>query len=407
MPTTLGSLRRLLMSPQLVDVTFAKRGFPATPSAATERLEAIPQAVICGFEWGIDARNQWDVERRLDLVDAELRGFAYEGATMALTILDATGRGHRTRDLLRGPGQSHIFLAYIGIGFAMARLPRPLWKKVVPDLTGDPYYPTMSWLAVDGYGFDRAYFDTPRWVDAQRVPRPYSWGGSPDYFLRAVDQGIGRALWFICGGHAPSVATAVGRFASHRQADLWSGIGLAATFAGGCDAEGLASLRSAAGEHGPQLALGAVFAVKARAYAGLVPEHTRIACSALTETSVDKAVAIADDTVASASHGMQPPYEIWRQRIRAHFTMELCPAIAICRLSHRVGTAAQKKPSGMARRRLQMTTMPAKPKDSVQPHQSLWIAKPDPDGLWRFPDSSFGRQLACIHPDTTPSGDPS
>jgi enediyne biosynthesis protein E2 len=52
-----------------------------------------------------------------------------------------------------------------------------------------------------------------------------------------------------------------------------------------------------------------------------VPEHTRIACSALTETSVDKAVAIADDTaVASASHGSQPPYEIWRQRIRAHFT---------------------------------------------------------------------------------------
>jgi hypothetical protein len=214
----------------------------------------------------------------------------------------------------------------------------------------------MSWLAVDGYGFDRAYFDTPRWVDAQRVPKPYSWDGSPDYFLRAVDQGIGRALWFICGGHAPSVATAAGRFASHRQADLWSGIGLAATFAGGCDAAGLASLRSAAGEHGPQLALGAVFAVKARAYAGLVPEHTRIACSALTETSVDKAVAIADDTaVASASHGTQPPYEIWRQRIRAHFTMELCPAIAICRLSHRVGTAAQKKPSGMARRRLQTT----------------------------------------------------
>src|SRR5258708_22127842 len=238
MPTTLGSLRRLLMSPQLVDVTFAKRGFPAIPSAATQRLEAIPQAVICGFEWGIDARNQWDVERRLDLVDAELRGFAYEGATMALTILDTTGRGHRPRDLLRGPGQPHIFLAYIGIGFAMARLPRPLWKKAVPDLSGDPYYPTMSWLAVDGYGFDRAYFDTPRWLDAQRVPKPYSWDGSPDYFLRAVDQGIGRALWFICGGHAPSVAAAAGRFASHRQADLWRGIRRAPPLAGGCDADG-------------------------------------------------------------------------------------------------------------------------------------------------------------------------
>jgi enediyne biosynthesis protein E2 len=324
MPTALGSVRRFLMSPQLVDVTFAKRGFPAVQSAATRRLEAIPQAVICGFEWGIDARDQWDVERRLDLVDPEVRGFCYEGATMAFTILDATGRGHRTRDLLRGPGRPHIFLAYIGMGFAMARLPRPLWKKAVPELHGDPYYPTMSWLAVDGYGFDRAYFDTRRWVGEQRVPKPYSWDGYPGYFPRAVDQGIGRALWFICGGQAPDVAAAAGRFASRRHADLWSGIGLAATFAGGCDSEGLAALRRDAGEHGPELALGAVFAVKARAYAGFVPEHSRAACAALTGMSVDKAVAVADDTAfAPAPSESQPPYEEWRQRIRAHFSAEL------------------------------------------------------------------------------------
>ena len=138
MPTSLGSVRRRVLTPQLREVTFAKRGFPVTPSAATQRLEGIPQAVICGFEWGIDARDQWEVERRLDLVDAEQCGFAYEGVTMAFTVLDAMGRGHRTRDLLAGPGSRHIFLAYIGMGFAMARLPRPLWKKVVPDLTPDP-----------------------------------------------------------------------------------------------------------------------------------------------------------------------------------------------------------------------------------------------------------------------------
>jgi enediyne biosynthesis protein E2 len=318
MPTIAGSMRRLLLTPQLAEVTFTKRGFPAVASAATQRLEAIPQAVICGFEWGIDAHDQWEVERRLDLVDAELRGFAYEGVTMAFTVLDATGRGHRTRDLLLGPGRRHIFLAYIGMGFAMARLPRPLWKKVVPDLTGDPYYPTMSWLAVDGYGFDRAYFDTRRWVDAQQAPAPYRWAGSPEYFPRAVDQGIGRALWFICGGHAPDVATAAGRFAIRRQPDLWSGIGLAAAFAGGCDGDGLAALRRAAGDHWTQLALGTVFAAKARAYAGLVPDHTTTACSVLADISIDKAVALADATEVSSPES-EPAYEIWRQRIRAHF----------------------------------------------------------------------------------------
>jgi hypothetical protein len=317
MPTIRGALRNVVFSPALAEVTFAKRGFPAAPLAATQQLEPVPQAVICGFEWGIEARNQWEVERRLSMVDPELRGFAYEGTTMAFTVLDAMGRGHRTRDLLLGPGQPHIFLAYIGMGFAMARLPRPLWKKVVPDLDGCEFHPIMSWLAVDGYGFDRAYFETRRWVDEQKVPAPYPWEGSPDYFLRAVDQGIGRALWFICGGNAPGVAAAVGRFASHRQADLWSGVGLAATFAGGCGPDGLSALRRAAGEYWTELALGVVFAVKARSYAGFLPAHTEVAAAALAGLSIDAAVALADGTRPGASRpdGL-PAYEQWRHNIR-------------------------------------------------------------------------------------------
>ena len=37
---------------------------------------------------------------------------------------------------------------------------------------------------------------------------------------------------------------------------------------------------------------------------------------------------------------------------------------------------------------------------------TMGFAKPDPDALWRFPDFSYGRQLARVHPRTTPSGDP-
>jgi len=320
MPTFTGSVRRLLMTPELAEVTFARRGFPMAPPAATQRLEAIPQAVICGFEWGIDSRDMWEVERRLDQVDAELRGFACEGVTMAFTVRDAMGRGHRTRDLLLGYARKHVFLAYIGMGFAMARLPRPLWKKAIPDLTGDPYYPTMTWLAVDGYGFDRAYFDTRRWVDGQYVPASYPWQGAPDYFARAADQGVGRALWFICGAQVPAVAAAVRGFASHRQRDLWAGVGLAAGFAGGSDAEALGVLRRESSEHSADLALGAVFAAKARSYAGLVPGHTELAVSAFCDLPVSAAVALADDTAPGTGHaGAEPAYEAWRKNIRAHF----------------------------------------------------------------------------------------
>ncbi|SOB85632.1 Protein of unknown function [Streptomyces sp. 1331.2] len=324
-PTTFGSLRRLVLTPSLASVTFAGRGFPAEPTETTERLEAVPRAVVCGFEWGIDARSQWEVERRLALVDPEQRGFAYEGATMAFTVLDAMGRGRRTRDLLTGSGQPHIFLAYIGIGFAMARLPRPLWTKVLPDLTGTPYHPTMSWLAVDGYGFDLAYFHTRRWVDEQRRPKPYPWQGAPEYFRRAVDQGIGRALWFIHGGAPRQVAAAVRRFAADRQADLWGGVGLASTFAGGSPAEGLGVLCEEAGPYRAELAQGSVFASKARAYAGFVPGHTEAASTALTGLSVEAAAKLADECApeaagpAGAGSGGLPPYELWRANVRAHF----------------------------------------------------------------------------------------
>ncbi|CRK57500.1 UnbL [Alloactinosynnema sp. L-07] len=322
----LGTLRRVLLTPKLTEVSFAVRGFPGADSPAAEALEAIPQAVISGFEWGIEAKTLWEVERKLALVRQEQRGFAYEGAAMAATVRDAMagGRGKKAKELLGGPGAPHIFLTYIGIGFAMARLPRVLWKKVIPDISESPYHPTMTWLAVDGFGFDRAYFQTKRWVDEQRVPKPYPWEGSPEYFLRAYDQGVGRALWFINGARPEAVAKAVNGFAEHRRADLWSGVGLAATFAGGGDEAGLTWLRQASGAHWSELALGAVFAVKARTYAGFTPPHSELAARAMAGLTIDEAVEIADSTAADPwGSGIDPAYERWRERIRTRLVQSV------------------------------------------------------------------------------------
>ncbi|MFD1151953.1 DUF1702 family protein [Saccharothrix hoggarensis] len=318
-----GALRKVLLAPSFASVRFAERGFQAAPGPTSTRLEAVPQAVVAGFEWGVEAPPAWELEARLEMVEPELRGFAYEGATMACTVLDVMpgGRRDRTAELLRGPGLPHLFLCYIGIGFAMARLPRPLWKKVLPDLDGVPHHPVMSWLAVDGYGFDRAYFETRRWVDEQREFEPYPWLGAPDYFPRAADQGVGRALWFIHGADPAAVAEAVRRFPERRQPDLWSGVGLAATFAGGCDRVGLTRLREAAGEHHDELALGSVFAVKGRAHSGFVPTHAVDAAAALTDLTVADALDLADRTEPGGDAGATPAYEVWRNAIRESFTV--------------------------------------------------------------------------------------
>src|ERR1044072_1245796 len=98
----LGTLRRILLTPALAEVTHAVRGFPTERSTAVSQLEDIPESVICGFEWGIEQKTLWDVERRLETVTPELRGFAYEGATMAYTVRDAmaAARGRKARELL-------------------------------------------------------------------------------------------------------------------------------------------------------------------------------------------------------------------------------------------------------------------------------------------------------------------
>lgn len=319
MPTFLGTARRMALAPSLDAVTIGKRGFPGAGSPSASKLDLVPQTVITGFEWAIEARSMAHVQRRLSMVDPELRGFAFEGATMAYTVRDSFS-GHRTRDLLMDAGAPHLFVAYIGIGFAMARLPRRLWNKVVPDLGDTRYHPTMSWLAVDGYGFDRAYFDTDKWIGRQFVPKPYPWAGAPHYFPRALDQGIGRALWFMHGARPEGVAEAVKKFNPSRHADMWSGAGLAASFAGGCDAEGYARLRELAGGHRAQLALGAVLAAKARDYADYVPEYTATATQVLGGLTVADASALADEASAAGERpGPEPSYEMWRRAIRAHF----------------------------------------------------------------------------------------
>ena len=298
MSTVIGVLRKRFLAPSLASVGFAERGFPVTHTDATARLEAVPQAVVCGFEWAVEGASLWEIERRLALIEPEQRGFAYEGATMGYTILDAMPGGgrDRTRELLEGPGRPHIFLTYIGIGFAMARLPRPLWKNILPELTGVAYHPVMSWLAVDGYGFDRAYFDTEevgrRAGRAGALPvggppgllRP---GVRPGHRPRAVVHQRRRPGRRRRGGRPVRRAPAGGpveRGGARRDVRRRQRPG------------GLGRLRRASGEHYDELALGVVFAVKARTYSGYVPAHTQLAAGVLTDLSVQGAQDLADRT---------------------------------------------------------------------------------------------------------------
>jgi hypothetical protein len=246
------------------------------------------------------------------------RGFAFEGAGMAMAVLDGlpVGHTHHVRDFLAGPGDAHVYMVYVGVGWAMARLPRFRWPRMhAPD-------PLLRWLVLDGYGFHQAYFRTGRYVHEHFRAEPFGWppDGLRGYANRVIDQGIGRAAWFVGGTDPERVATLLDAFPESRRADLYSGTGLAATYAGGVDRRELEHLVELAGPHRAQLAQGAAFAAAARLRAGLVVPHNELATEVLCGTDVEAAAAVTDRARDGLTDGSVPAYAVWRDRIAEAFT---------------------------------------------------------------------------------------
>ena len=311
--TVMGKARRRLFTPDSREVTFARRGFRISEADRQANLEGIGSTFLEGYGHGMAGRTISDVAASLETVERPVRGFAYEGCAMALAVRDGlrlAGR-HWISDFLAGPAEPHIYMAYIGVGWAMARLPKMRWRAIMPRDT------LLRWLALDGYGFHQAYFRTKQYVDGQyqaAVPlfRP------ADYANRAVDQGIGRALWFVNGSDVERVTATISSFAPERRGDLWSGAALASVYAGGVDEADLKLMTEMAGEYLPHAAQGAAFAVKARLLADLVTPHTEVGARVYCQMSVDEAAAICDHAREGLpdADGPVPSFEVWRERIR-------------------------------------------------------------------------------------------
>lgn len=313
--TWAGRLRCRIFLPDQSEVKFERRGFYAPDATRQANLEKVGTKFLEGFAYGMGGRRLPEMESSLEMIEPTFRGFAYEGCSMALAVRDgiALGNRHWVRDLLASRGANHIYMAYIGVGWAMARLPRVRWRAITPR------DPLLRWLVLDGYGFHQAYFRTREYVAGQRqAPIP---GWPSDYAQRVADQGIGRALWFVNGADVAHVADAIGKFAPSRRADLWSGAGLASVYAGGTDAGELEEMVRLAGPYRSHAAQGAAFAAGARVLAGLVTPGTELGVKVHCDMSAAEAAAVTDEAKLDlpGSDGPVPAYEIWRERIRERF----------------------------------------------------------------------------------------
>jgi hypothetical protein len=293
------------------EASFTYRGFPGAASQASPRLERIGRTFLLGYHAALDEPDAERLVRQLSTLDDELRGFAFEGAAMSLALLDLITPWKRDRwtCFFNNGAAAHQYMVYVGVGWALARLQR--WRSTHPGLSD----PLLSWLAVDGYGFHEGYFHWQHFVEAQSLPARLS-----GYARRVFDQGLGRSLWFVEGADVGRLARTIGVFSPLRQADLWSGVGLACAYAGGVGRDAIELLHVTAIPYAAHLAQGAAFAAKTRQRAANPTAHTNMACQVLCCLSDDEAAEITDRALVNLPHDERvPAYEVWRQRIQTHF----------------------------------------------------------------------------------------
>jgi hypothetical protein len=303
------SLGRLLKP--LVGVSHKEAtSFSEGNSKTWQHLETAVLAAIGGYHATLEDSRLEILVPRLNEVEPELRGYAYEGAAIGLTGLDCLMPWKkRLQEFLDGPGSSHTYMIHIGAGEALARLRRQ------PERFLSRLDPVLRWMVMDGYGFHEGFFARHRYIEQQAPPAHLS-----PYACRVFDQGLGRSCWFLAGANVERMAAMVSNFPPTRQADLWIGVGVGCAYAGGVDRAAIETLRQAAGSYLPRLALGAAVVAKGRLRAGNPVPHSDLACEVLCGLSREKAAYLVDVAFQNLpTNGVVPAYEILQQRLELQF----------------------------------------------------------------------------------------
>lgn len=271
-----GWRRLLALHPRMVD--FGRRGFRTEPAATRDVLQDVAGTFLDGFNRELAARDVPD----LSGVRPAVRGFAVEGAAMAAALLDTLRPvgGRRLAALTARYGEHYDYLIHVGVGWARAKLRRRGlggWGSEAP---------LLRWLGYDGMGFCQAFF-----ADSRRLRSWSRHPGScpPECAIRY--QGLGRSLWFRACGEPGELAAYVSGLPVAHHGDAWSGIALAAAYAGGVKAATYERIRDAAGASRAAVAQGAAFAAEAWRRSGHLPPHARTGIPVLTGVSPEQAAA--------------------------------------------------------------------------------------------------------------------
>ena len=294
------------------EVKFERRGFLCPNLVIQARLENIGRVFLQGYHAALQEADQSALAENLNEIDQDHRGFAYEGAAMALALIDGISfRCNAFSRFAAGIGKQHVFMLHVGAGWAYARLPWMRWRI---ESAIRKMHPVLRWLVIDGYGFHEGYFHSKTQLRQGNSTARSSHLSSAA--CHVFYQGLGRSLWFVNGADVQEISATIARFPSIYHNDAWSGVGLACAYAGGIAQDAILELRLQAGIHAPALAQGAAFAAKARQLADNPASHTEVACAVLCRMHAEEAAALCDETFTQINLLHLCPYQEWRELLQ-------------------------------------------------------------------------------------------
>jgi hypothetical protein len=246
------------------------------------RVGRILNAAIRAHHIAVTA-SLFDLQIYLASLDPDLRFFGLEGAGMGVLARETRDPGAEgwIERFLEHTSPDNAIAFYTGCGMRLA-LRGGDHTQVIQRFSS-----LDRWFVLNGLGFMRVILDFGR---QRRKREPLA--GLNRSEQRIADRGIGRACWFRGYGDIAAVAATAHAFSVDRRPDVWQGVGVASTFAGGVEPEALVRLFALAAPYQAELAIGAVISAGTRFNLGAVTLYTQRAAEILAGQSPEQCSAL-------------------------------------------------------------------------------------------------------------------
>ncbi len=173
-----------------------------------------------------------------------------------------------------------------------------------------------GWLSLSGYANYAGYLQWPRFIERQEIP-----AGLSGISLRAFDQGIGCAIWFIAACAPRLIIEIANNFPEHRKADIWNGVGLAVGVWGMEDSSEFIKLMNGAKKHRAEFQAGVGFGIWSRSNAGELLDHSEGASSTVCGAPAQFIVASINEQLSDLGSAPKNSTDFlkWKNNVAAMF----------------------------------------------------------------------------------------